>query len=109
MVVTERGTRFFPWAGSKVHTTLWAFACSRKLTVTADKLSLIYSGHSLNEVLDHFREIQSSTHSPMVLAEFLPMKTIQKFDTYLSEELLDLSNSRRMIDLKMTLSCLASV
>jgi ATP-dependent Lhr-like helicase len=109
LVVTEQGVRFFPWSGSKVHTTLWAFARSQKLNVASDRLSLLYQGLSPSDVLTHFDYIRNASHDAVALAGFLPVKATQKFDSYLSDDLLDIANSRRCIEVDKTAACLSLV
>jgi ATP-dependent Lhr-like helicase len=99
-VMEEKGIRFFPWAGSKIHTTLWAFAKSQGLTVAGDRLSILYRDLSLEQVREHFKSIVKCPPDSPSLAELLPMKAIQKFDSYLSTDLLNMANSKRLLEVK---------
>jgi ATP-dependent helicase Lhr and Lhr-like helicase len=98
IVMEDKGVRLYPWAGSKIHATLWAFAKFQKLTVTADRLSILYQDCSMNQVREHFETITKTTVDPTVLAEFLPMIAPQKFDSYLDEDLLRFTNGKRLLD-----------
>ncbi len=98
IVMEDKGVRLYPWAGSKIHVTLWAFAKFQKLTVTADRLSILYQDCSMNQVREHFETITKTTVDPTVLAEFLPMIAPQKFDSYLDEDLLRFTNGKRLLD-----------
>jgi hypothetical protein len=104
-IVEQKGVRFFPWAGSKIHTTLWALAKSQDLTVAADRLSILYRDVSLEQVLEHFDFIAKSQHDPTALAELLPVKAVQKFDGYLTDELLNIANAQRLLEIKETVAC----
>jgi ATP-dependent Lhr-like helicase len=104
-VVEEKGVRFFPWAGSKIHNTLWAFAKLQGLSIAADRLSLLYRDVSLEQVREHFEMIVNVAHDPLALAELLPVQPMQKFDSYLENDLLNLANSYRLLDIKGTVEC----
>jgi ATP-dependent Lhr-like helicase len=103
-VLEEKGVRFFPWAGSKIHTTLWAFAKSQGLTVGADRLSIVYRDLSLEQVREHFDLIAKSEHDAVALAELLPMKAVQKFDSYLTNDLLNITNGQRQLEIAKTVT-----
>lgn len=102
LVMEEKGIRFFPWAGSKIHTTLWAFAKFQGLTVAGDRLSILYRDISLEQVRGHLDSIVKCPPDSAVLAELLPMKTVQKFDSYLSDDLLNAANARRLLEIPET-------
>ena len=101
-VAEEKGVRFFPWSGSKIHTTLWVIAKSQGLTVAGDRLSILYRDLSMEQVRDHLDSILRCPPDSAVLAELLPMKTVQKFDSYLDNNLLNLTNGRRLLDVEAT-------
>ena len=98
-VVEEKGIRFFPWAGSKIHNTLWVLAKFQELTVAADRLSILYRDLSLEQVREHFNSIVKCPPNSAALAELLPLKAIQKFDRYLSADLLNMANSKRLLEI----------
>jgi hypothetical protein len=99
-VVTQDGVRFFPWAGSKIHTTLWALAKCQGLTVSTDRLSILYHDISLEQIREHFDFIAKTQHDPIGLAELLPVKAFQKFDGYLTDDLLNIANGKRLLEIK---------
>jgi ATP-dependent Lhr-like helicase len=103
------GVRFYPWAGAKVHTTLWSLAKSQGLSTDADRLSIAYRGLNTSQLSAHLKFITSAKHDAVALAELLPVKTIQKFDPFLGDDLLDQANAGRLLDLGQTVSCLAKV
>jgi ATP-dependent Lhr-like helicase len=109
LVQEQGGIRFFPWSGSKIMTTLWAFAKSQELSVTSDRLSIFYRDLSLSQVQAHFTFIAEGKHDPIALAIFLPTKTMEKFDGYLVDEILNITNSRRQINVEATNSLIASL
>lgn len=104
-VAENKGVRFFPWAGFKIYNTLWAFAKLEGLSVSADRLSLLYHDVSLEQVREHFNIIVNATPHPLNLAELLPVQPMQKFDAYLERDLLNLTNSYRLLDISGTTEC----
>ena len=108
IVQEEKGLRFFPWAGFKIHTTLATFAQSKGLTVNPDRLSILYRNLSVREIRDHFDSFAKSPPEPRILAELLPLKTIQKFDCHLTDELLDEANSARLFDIDGTINVISA-
>ncbi len=104
-VVEDKGVRFFPWAGSKIHNTLWALAKLKGLSVAADRLSLFYRDVSLEQIHNHFDQVTNGTHDPLALAEHLPMQPTQKFDSYLESDLFHLTNSQRLLEIQGTVAC----
>jgi ATP-dependent Lhr-like helicase len=101
-VMEEKGVRFFPWAGSKIHTTLWACAKSQGLTVAGDRLSILYRDLSLGQVRSHLDSVVKCPPDSTALAELLPMKAVQKFDSYLSGDLLNEANAKRLLEIQET-------
>jgi ATP-dependent Lhr-like helicase len=102
LVVEKTGIRFFPWAGAKIHATLWALAKSQGIVTARDRLSIAYRGVTLDQVAGHFRFIVESTHDPIAMASLIVGKPVQKFDQYLDEDILDLANSTRLLDVHGT-------
>jgi len=76
------------------------FAKFQNLTVAADRLSILYRDISLEQVRQHFESIVKCPPDSAALAELLPMKAVQKFDSYLSSDLLNMANSKRLLEVK---------
>jgi len=104
-VVEDKGIRFFPWAGSKIHNTLWALAKLQSLSVAADRLSLFYRDVSMGQIHHHFEQVTEGAHDPLALAEHLPVQPMQKFDSYLESDLFNLANSQRLLEIQGTAAC----
>ena len=109
LVVGKAGVRLFPWAGAKIHATLWALAKSQGIITAMDRLSIAYRTINLQQLEEHFRFVLEEPHDPVVLASLILGKQVQKFDQYLDEDLLDRANSTRLLDLPRTVRLVATL
>ena len=92
--------QWFPWIGTRGVLTLKAYAAAGGIRHETDKLSITYWVENSQEYFEHINGI---VHSPMPaekLAVFMPVKAIQKFDGFISDELLNLANGHDYFDLK---------
>lgn len=102
-IVTQgEATRLYPWHGSKVLVTLIAFARLDKIPVDSDSFSITYRNCSSARLIEHLKGIVSSSIDPKTLAAQIPIKCSEKFDDYLSEQLLDTTNGQRLLDVETT-------
>jgi ATP-dependent Lhr-like helicase len=109
LVVEKNGVRLFPWAGAKIHATLWALAKCQGIITAMDRLSIAYRMLSLQQLDEHFRFIAESPHDPVALASQIIGKPVQKFDQFLDEDLLDRANSTRLLDVPGTVQLISSL
>jgi ATP-dependent Lhr-like helicase len=102
LVVEKNGVRFFPWAGVKIHATLCALAKTQGIRTAMDRLSIAYREVTFNQVAEHFRFITESSHDSVALASLIAGKAVQKFDQFLDDDILNLTNSTRLLDVTGT-------
>ncbi len=91
-------TQWFPWVGTLGLRTIALYASAAGIPHEADSLSITYKATSLPDIRAHWREIASDTKTPLELARFMAVKTFEKFDSFLSEDLLDQANARDQLD-----------
>ena len=92
--------QWFPWLGSRGVLTLKTFATARHLRHEIDKLSITYWVDSPQVFLEHLKEIIHSSVRSEELAEFMPVKVIQKFDEFIPVEALNVANGHDYLDLR---------
>jgi len=92
--------QWFPWIGTRGMDTLKCFACSSHIPHETDKLSISYKVDSPQMFLDHLREITTTATGADELANFLPVKAVQKFDGFLPADFLNIANGHDLLDLE---------
>jgi hypothetical protein len=80
-------------------TTLKAFAKAKGIRHEVDKLSITYWMETPQFFHEHMNEIARSSISAEELAEFIPVKAVQKFDGFIPDRLLNLANGHDYFDL----------
>jgi len=88
----------FPWTGSKGMLTLRYCAKSDGIDVDMGLLSITYRCDS-SKLSRHFMEVEAGKFEVGKLAAAMPNKHRDKFDRYLTDDLLDISNSMRALSL----------
>lgn len=86
----------FPWTGSKGMETLRLCAELDEIRVEKHQLSLTYHASS-GEMADHMARVAKGTFTPREVAEAMKDRLRDKFDEFIPEELLHLTNSERAI------------
>lgn len=89
----------FPWTGSRGMQALRACAQADRIEVEMESISITYRCDS-SALTEHFVRISEGQFDVGNLAAAVGNKLRDKFDRYLPEELLDYSNSRRLLSLK---------
>jgi hypothetical protein len=67
--------------------------------VPTDRLSILYRDLSPEQVCEHFQKVARCQPDPTTLAALLPVKAVQTFDSYLSDELLDIADGQRLLNI----------
>ncbi len=87
---------FYPWVGTRTMRTFEL--CARADGVQVDKRQLSLRYNADEETLrDHFEKIAGSRFDPLDLAKQIPDRHREKYDAFLSDELLDQSNVFRCL------------
>jgi hypothetical protein len=98
VVFNRQNIQWFPWVGTRAMRTLSLFASSAKIKCDTDKLSITYQLSSPEEFYAHLREITKSNTDAVALARLMPNKTVEKFDEFAPEQLLDEANAKSRLD-----------
>jgi ATP-dependent Lhr-like helicase len=99
VLFASRRVQWFPWVGSRGLLTLKVYADAMSVSHEVDKLSITYHVDSPDEFFDHLGKIANSPMQANELARFMPVKTIQKYDDLLPDDLLDIANGHDYLDL----------
>jgi ATP-dependent Lhr-like helicase len=91
--------QWFPWAGSRCLHTLSALAIHAGIQNQCDNLSVTYHLESLTEFCTHLQGVAQTTASPTELAELVSLRTGQKFEWLLTDELANYANGREQLDI----------
>jgi ATP-dependent Lhr-like helicase len=92
-------TLLFPWCGDRIMNTLTVVLAGRGLQAGQDGLAITMGNRSPAEVRDLIRELATSAPpDPITLAGTVPAKARDKYDRYLSNELLDAAYAARALD-----------
>jgi ATP-dependent Lhr-like helicase len=101
IVAKTDGIQWFPWTGSRCLSTLAALATHAGIRNESDPLSVLYHLDSPQELRAHLQDVVQSHVNPADLAELVSLRSGQKFEWLLSEELANYSNSREQFDLEL--------
>ncbi len=99
VVFGKQSIQWFPWVGTRAMRTLSLFASSSKIACDTDKLSITYKLSSPEEFYTHLREVTESKTDAVALASLMPNKTVEKFDEFAPEQLLDEANAKSRLDI----------
>lgn len=103
-VLGRRSIQWFPWVGTRAMRTLELLAKAAKITYETDSLSITYHLSSLDEFYQHLHEITSKRPDATALASLMPVKTVEKFDEFAPEVLLDAANGQSRLDISEAFS-----
>lgn len=92
VLVLPQEIHWFPWVGTRAFETLRAFAKSAGIKHEVDRLSISYQMDSQEQFMAHLKDIEKSNLSSAELASFLSVKAIEKFDVFLSDDVLNAAN-----------------
>lgn len=91
--------QWFPWLGTRGLLTLDLHARCDNLTVERDDLSITYKKTDRARWLEHLETIACGNRTALELAQVMAVKTFDKFDDALTDELLDAANACDRLDL----------
>jgi ATP-dependent Lhr-like helicase len=92
-------TVLFPWRGDRIMNTLTVVLTRHGLAIGQDGLAITVGNCAPGQLLDVIKELAASpAPDPVALAGTVRAKTHDKYDRYLSEELLNLGYAARALD-----------
>jgi ATP-dependent Lhr-like helicase len=98
-IVRAESVQWFPWLGTRGLLTLELHARCDGVAVERDGLSITYKKTDPTRWREHLESIARAQRTALDLAQRIDVKTFDKFDETLAEELLDEANARDRLDL----------
>jgi ATP-dependent Lhr-like helicase len=95
----DDAVQWFPWCGTRTMRTLELWAQDKGLDCTTDALSLTFQGMSPEKLEGCMTEIIEGKPDAVRLAALMANKTVERFDSYVDEDLLNKANSKFRLDL----------
>jgi len=101
---------WFTWTGSRINLALWGLAhYYGEFTVADEDIALVFEKVSIEKVRDFFLNILKNPPSETELASNYKGKSLEKYDSFLSEELLDMVYGNNSLALEDALNLLDSI
>ena len=98
-IVRAETVQWFPWLGTRGLLTLELHARFDGIAADCDALSITYKKINPTRWRAHLESIVSGERTALNLARRMAVKTFERFDDVLGEELLDEANARDRLDL----------
>ncbi|MDB6054190.1 MAG: box helicase domain protein [Verrucomicrobiales bacterium] len=98
-IVRDNSIQWFPWLGTRGFLTLELQARCSGIATESDILSITYRNTNFQQWQEHLSLIGCGERTALELAKHMKIKTFEKFDETIREELLDETNSRDRLDL----------
>ncbi len=98
VVVRPDSLQWFPWLGTRGLLTLELHARCDGIAAETDVLSITYKNTNADRLRVHLESIVHNDRTALQLAHCMGIKTFEKFDESLSEDLLDEANARDRLD-----------
>jgi ATP-dependent Lhr-like helicase len=98
LIVKPGCCQFFPWTGGVGFRTLQLCAAKEQIQTSREPLSITYHCNE-EKLLAHLARITRLDFDPVELASLIAQKSVEKFDDYLPDDILDELNAQRRISL----------
>lgn len=92
-------TIWFTWCGTRVNRTLLGLGLRKGLDVSDDGIALIFEKMSETDIQAYYSQFLPVQPDPIELAEYFPVKAVEKYDSFLTDELLCESFARNYLDI----------
>ncbi|HUY47641.1 MAG TPA: DEAD/DEAH box helicase [Streptosporangiaceae bacterium] len=102
-------TLIFPWCGDRIMSTLAAALTATGVETGQDGVCLTLTGTSPAEAAPRLQALAERFPDPLALASKVKDKVVEKYDEFLSEELLDIAYAARGFDIEGARRVLASL
>ena len=100
ILLRTHSVQWFPWVGTRALRTLALHAQAAGIPHEMDRLSISYKIETPQRLFEHLRTVIEGCRNGVELAALLPVKTFEKFDGLLSDELLDAGNAHDHLDME---------
>jgi len=99
IAISKGHIEWFPWLGTRSSRALALFAEAAGIKYVTTPLSIQYKLDSLSQFKEHLKFISSNDQiTSLELARLMKIKTFEKYDSMIPEELLDFANAQDRID-----------
>lgn len=92
-------TIWFTWCGTRANRTLLGLGLYKELDVSDEGIALSFEKMSDTDIQGYYSQFLSEQPDPVKLAEHFPVKTVEKYDGFLKEDLLCEAFARNYLDL----------
>ena len=92
-------TIWFTWSGTRVNRTLLGLGLHSRLHVSDDGIALNFEKMSDMDIRARYSQFLSEQPNPVELAQFFPVKAVEKYDFFLADDLLCESFARNYLDM----------
>jgi len=92
-------TIWFTWCGTRANRTLLGLGLYKELDVSDEGIALSFGKMRDTDIQRNYSQFLSEQLDPVKLAEHFPVKTVEKYDNFLTEDLLSEAFARNYLDL----------
>ena len=92
-------TLWFTWVGSRVNRTLFGLGLYNKLHLSDDGIAITFEKMDEKEIQAYYSQFLIEHPDPIEIAQSFPIKAVEKYDYYLTDELLCEAFARNYLDL----------
>lgn len=102
-------TTWFTWSGTRVNRTLLGLGLYNGLDVRDDGIALTFEKMSDMQIRERYRQFLTELPDPVELAQCFPVKAVEKYDGFLTDDLLCEAFARNYLDLPGALEVIERV
>lgn len=92
-------TIWFTWCGTRANRTLLGLGLYKELDASDEGIALYFEKMRDTDIQGYYSQFLSEQPDPVKLAEYFPVKTVEKYDSFLTEDLLCEAFARNYLDL----------
>jgi len=100
---------WFTWCGSRINRTLLGLGLYKDLDVSDEGIALTFEKMSENRIMEFYGQFLQKQPDPVELASCFPVKAVEKYDCYLTDELLSEAFARNYLDLPGALKLISKM
>jgi len=100
---------WFTWCGSRINRTLLGLGLYKDLDVSDEGIALTFAKMSENRIMEFYGQFLQNQPDPVELASCFPVKAVEKYDCYLTDELLSEAFARNYLDLPGALKLISKM
>jgi len=99
-------TIWFTWCGTRVNRTLLGLGLHKRLNVSDEGIALVFENMSERDIHAYYSQYILEQPDPVKLAQYFPVKAMQKYDVFLTYDLLCESFARDYLDMSTALKAI---